>query len=81
LGTHVDDEKAALLENKTEGWVTGLRLAALTMRQSGDLDQILHTMPEENRYILDYVFEEIISEQPPEIQQYRLKKHLCRKFS
>ena len=80
LGTTVDDEKAALLENKTEGWVTGLRLAALTMRQSGGLDQIPHTMPEENRYILDYVFEEIISEQPPEIQQYLLLTSILNRF-
>jgi LuxR family transcriptional regulator, maltose regulon positive regulatory protein len=80
LGTPIDAEKAALLENKTEGWVTGLRLAALTMRQSGDLDQIPYTMPEENRYILDYIFEEIISEQPPEIQQYLLFTSILNRF-
>jgi LuxR family maltose regulon positive regulatory protein len=76
----VDDERAAVLEKKTEGWVTGLRLAALTMRSRGDLDRILSTMPEDNRYVMDYVLEEIISEQPREIQQYLLFTSILNRF-
>ena len=40
LGTQVDLATADALEEKTEGWVTGLRLAVLSMRQRGHLDQI-----------------------------------------
>jgi LuxR family maltose regulon positive regulatory protein len=38
LGTQVDSSTAASLEKKTEGWVTGLHLAALSMRHRGNLD-------------------------------------------
>jgi ATP/maltotriose-dependent transcriptional regulator MalT len=37
----VDDTLAAVLEERSEGWVTGLRLAALSLHQRSDLDRVL----------------------------------------
>jgi LuxR family maltose regulon positive regulatory protein len=41
LGERVDHIMAAILEEKTEGWVTGLRLAVLSVRHQEDLDRII----------------------------------------
>jgi hypothetical protein len=55
MGKCVDDTVAAVLEEKTEGWVTGLRLAALSMRNRSDLDRILTHLPDDNSSVMDYI--------------------------
>ena len=72
-GTPIDRSVAVLLEERTEGWVTGLRLAALSLRHRGDFKRILSDMPVENRYVIDYVVNEILSSYPQAIQECVLK--------
>ena len=69
-GATVDDSVAAILEEKTEGWVTGLRLAALSMRHNKYVARNLAELPTENRYIMDYVVTEILSHHPPAVQAW-----------
>ena len=54
---------AAILEEKTEGWVTGLRLAAMSLSHRKDLKGLATGLPVENRYVMDYVVTEILSHQ------------------
>ena len=77
----IDDAAAAMLQNKTEGWVTGLRLAALTFRHREDVDRVLSNVPENNRYVLDYMMNEVYSQQPPEIREYLVKTSILNRFS
>jgi LuxR family maltose regulon positive regulatory protein len=70
LGTQIDLTTAAALEEKTEGWVTGLHLAVLSMRHHGSLDPRLLEPHVDAQYVMEYLFVEVFSQQPPEISQY-----------
>ena len=70
--TQIDLSTAAALEEKTEGWVTGLRLASLSMRGGRDLDPKLLEPQVDAQYVMEYLFNEVFSRQPPEISQYLL---------
>jgi LuxR family maltose regulon positive regulatory protein len=80
LGTQVDSATAAALEEKTEGWVTGLRLAALSMRHRNKLDSKLLEPQVDAQYVMEYLFTEVLSKQPPEISQYILRTAILDRF-
>ncbi len=58
---------------RTEGWIAGLQLAALSMRQSEDPGRFVAEFTGNDRYILDYLVEEVFQRQPPEVQDFLLK--------
>ena len=80
LGAQVDSDIAAALEKKTEGWVTGLRLAALSMRHRGNLDPKLLEPQVDAHYVMEYLFSEVFSQQPPEIIRYLLGAAILDRF-
>jgi LuxR family maltose regulon positive regulatory protein len=65
----VDPSTAAAVEKKTEGWVTGLRLTALSMRHRRNLDPALLAPQVDAQYVMEYLFNEVFSHQSPEISQ------------
>ena len=69
----VDDDVANLLEEKTEGWVTGLRLATLFLRQQTDIDLLLKNLPGNTLHIANYLLAEVLSHLEPAIQDFLLK--------
>ena len=80
LETQVDLATATALQEKTEGWVTGLRLAALSMRHRGSLDPKLLEPQVDSQYVMEYLFTEVLSQQPPEISQYLLGTAILDRF-
>ena len=64
LGQNLNELSA---EEKTEGWVTGLRLSALSLRHRGDLERLLRSLPENIHYITDYLMTEVLSRQSPAV--------------
>jgi LuxR family maltose regulon positive regulatory protein len=80
LGIQVDPPTAAAVEEKTEGWVTGVRLAALSMRQGADIDARLLEPHVDAQYVMEYLFNEAFSHQPPEIRQYLLATAILDRF-
>ena len=80
LGIEVDPSTAAAVEEKTEGWVTGVRLAALSMRQGADIDARLLEPHVDAQYVMEYLFTEVFSKQPPEISQYLLATAILDRF-
>jgi LuxR family maltose regulon positive regulatory protein len=62
----------ALLDKKIEGWIAGLQMAALSMRDHEDLQGFIKGFSGTNRYILDYLLEEVLASQPVEIQRFLL---------
>jgi LuxR family maltose regulon positive regulatory protein len=80
MGEPVEDAEVAVLEEKTEGWVTGLRLAALSLRQRSDLDRILANLPEDNRYVMDYLITEVLSNQEENSRDYLLATAILNRF-
>ena len=80
LRVEVDKEAASLLEEKIEGWVTGIRLAALSMRHREDAQEMLRRLAVERRYIWDYFLSEVLSALKPEIRDFLLKTAVLDRF-
>ena len=80
LRVEVDKEAASLLEEKTEGWVTGIRLAALSMRHRDNAQEMLRRLSAERRYIWDYLISEVLSALKPEIQDFLVKTAVLDRF-
>lgn len=68
LEATLDESTISLFEQKSEGWITGLRLAALSLRHTDDIESIVSSLPDANRFILDYFVEEILSQQTETVQ-------------
>ncbi len=68
----VTSDKKLLLETRTEGWIAGLQLAALSM-QGRDAANFIATFSGSHRYVLDYLVDEVLNRQPPEIQSFLLQ--------
>ncbi len=67
-----DDVLAALAE-QTEGWAAALRLTALALRYRGDVDPQLAQLHAENRYVMDYLVNEVLVRIPPELEDFLIK--------
>lgn len=63
----------ATLQGRTEGWIAGLQLAALSMQHSDDRRRFVADFAGSDRYILDYLAEEVYQHQPAEVQNFLLK--------
>jgi LuxR family maltose regulon positive regulatory protein len=73
LNVDLSIEDIALLESRTEGWITGLQLAALSMQGRKDLSAFVAKFSGDNRYIVDYLMEEVLHRQPEHIQKFLLQ--------
>jgi LuxR family maltose regulon positive regulatory protein len=75
LGFALADEAIAALAQKTEGWITSLRLAALTLRASPDADSRVAELQalERNRNVIDYLMGEVLAQTPPAVRGFLLK--------
>ena len=73
LGTPLDAETLANLAERSEGWGTGLRLAALTLSAGGDIAGQQGASAADNRYVLDYLLNEVLSRVPAATQDFLLK--------
>ena len=71
----------AALERRTEGWIAGLQLAALSMQGRGDIKHFVRAFTGSNRYILDYLIEEVFARQAPEVQDFLLKTSILDRLS
>ena len=73
MGLQLDARSVAALEARTEGWIAGLQLAALALRDHADVPGFIGAFTGNNRYVLDYLGEEVISRQPPYLQTFLLR--------
>jgi ATP/maltotriose-dependent transcriptional regulator MalT len=86
LGRELTSEDQSSLANKTEGWIAGLQMAALAL-QSPSLDQpekrsaYIRHFTGSNRFILDYLVEEVLERQPEAIQDFLLQTSILERMS
>jgi LuxR family transcriptional regulator, maltose regulon positive regulatory protein len=62
-----------LLELRTEGWIAGMQLAVLAMRQREDRSAFIQAFRGSQRYLMDYVQEEVLERQPLQVQRFLLQ--------
>jgi len=79
LGLSVDDVYS--LESKTEGWIAGLQLTALSMQGREDISEFIQGIKGDNRYIMDYLMEEVLKTQTDEIKEFLLKTSILEQMS
>jgi LuxR family maltose regulon positive regulatory protein len=72
LSVDLTVDEISLLEAKTEGWITGLQLAVLSMQGREDAAQLIKKFKGDNRYIADYLMEEVLNGQPDHIKNFLL---------
>ena len=73
MGLNLNAQQIAALEDRTEGWVAGLQLAALSLQGRKDVDAFVRSFAGSNRYILDFLIEEVFQQQSPEVQTFLLR--------
>ena len=73
MGLKISDSDIQALERRTEGWIAGLQLAALSMQGRDDLQEFVQEFSGSNRYVLDYLAQEVFEKQPNEVQDFLLK--------
>lgn len=66
----------AALERRTEGWIAGLQMAALSLQGSADVGAFIRAFTGSHRYILDYLTDEVIDRQPPHLRDFLLHTSL-----
>ena len=86
VGNSFNPEAVASLVQRTEGWIAGLHLAALSLRDREDPEAVIKEFTGSDRYIVDYLMEEVITRLPEPVREFllatsileRLCSSLCR---
>ncbi len=73
MGFNLTAEDIAVLEARTEGWITGLQLAALSMQGQQNKSNFIATFTGKDRFIVDYLLEEVFQGQLEYIQTFLLQ--------
>jgi LuxR family maltose regulon positive regulatory protein len=72
-GLELPADSLAALQVRTEGWVAGLQLAALSLQGHSDPSGFVATFRGSHRYVLDYLTEEVLARQPEELVRFLLE--------
>ena len=75
MGLALSPEAIATLERRTEGWIAGLQLAALSLQGKADVSEFLASFTGSHRFVLDYLSDEVLARQTAPVQQFLL--HTC----
>ncbi len=81
LGEHVSARHVASLSERTEGWAAGLKMAALSLRGRQDVETFLASFAGNQRYVMDYLVEEALKQQRPEVREVLLTTSVLEKLS
>ncbi len=73
MGLSLSSDEVAVLQSRTEGWVAGLQLAALSLRGRSDSSAFLRAFSGSHRFVLEYLSEEVLSQQPVAVQTFLLQ--------
>jgi LuxR family maltose regulon positive regulatory protein len=81
LGGTVSGDTVAALTDRTEGWAAGLQLAALSLRGQQDPVRFLAEFSGTNRYVLDYLTEEVLDAQATDVRGFLLQTSVLDRLS
>jgi LuxR family maltose regulon positive regulatory protein len=81
MGLHLSQEEVMTLLTRTEGWIAGLQLAALSLQGRANASDLLSAFTGSHRFVLDYLSEEVLSRQPAEVQTFLLQTSVLERLS
>ena len=73
MGLNLSAEEVTALETRTEGWIAGLQLAALSMQSRQDTAGFIQSFTGSHRFVLDYLVEEVLQHQPDRVRSFLLQ--------
>jgi LuxR family maltose regulon positive regulatory protein len=80
LARPLAEEQTRALEQRTEGWIAALKMAALAMRGAADSRPLLGGLAAGKPFILDYLAEEVLDRQDPGLQEFLLRTSVLERF-
>ena len=81
MGLHLSEEQMIALNRRTEGWVAGLQLAGLSLKDADDVSSLIASFRGDNRYVVYYLMEEIIERLPNSIQNFLLQTSILERIT
>ncbi|MBI1281517.1 MAG: helix-turn-helix transcriptional regulator [Anaerolineaceae bacterium] len=81
MGLNLLPEDVRVLETRTEGWIAGLQLAALSMQGRGDKREFIKAFAGDHRYIVDYLVQEVLKHQPDHVRSFLLRTAILNRLS
>jgi LuxR family maltose regulon positive regulatory protein len=73
MGLNLSAEDIAALETRTEGWIAGLQLAAISMQGHQDTSSFIKSFTGSHHFVMDYLLEEVLHQQPESVQAFLLR--------
>jgi len=81
MGLKLSSEDIALLDTRTEGWISGLQLAAVSMHGHNDATSFIKTFTGSHHFVLDYLLEEVLQMQTKSVQAFLLRTSIFDRLS
>lgn len=77
----LSEENVAALEDRTEGWIASLQMAAISMQGRSDVSEFVNTFSGTHHYIMEYLSQEVLDRQEEKLQSFLLKTSILDRLS
>ncbi|MEJ2302052.1 MAG: hypothetical protein P8Y14_11045, partial [Anaerolineales bacterium] len=81
MGLDLSANDISTLETRTEGWIAGLQLAAISIQGHKDSTSLIKSFTGSHRFVLDYLIEEVLSQQTESVQTFLLQTSILNRLS
>jgi len=81
MGLNLSSEDIAELETRTEGWIAGLQLAAISMQGYDNRSNFIKSFTGGHRLVLDFLIEEVLGQQPENVQSFLLQTSILTRLT
>ncbi|MBP7686265.1 MAG: AAA family ATPase [Thermoflexales bacterium] len=81
MGLTLSADHIVALEHRTEGWIAGLQLAAISMQGQPDAARFIESFTGSHRFVLDYLIEEVLQRQPEHVRNFLLQTSILERLS
>jgi LuxR family maltose regulon positive regulatory protein len=81
MGIQITPMDVEVITSRTEGWIAGLQIAALSMQHVDDISSYVASLDKSDYYIFDYLIKEVLTRQSPAIQRFLLYTSILEQFT
>jgi LuxR family maltose regulon positive regulatory protein len=81
MGLGLSKRDVAALEKRTEGWIAGLQLAAISMQGRTDINSFIQSFTGSHHFVIDYLLDEVLSQQPEDIRNFLMQTSILDRLS
>jgi len=81
MGLGLSTQDIAALEKRTEGWIAGVQLAAISMQGRTDISNFIQSFTGSHHFVIDYLVEEVLEHQPEHIRDFLLQTSILNRLT